>query len=276
MKFLIINSEMAQIEEISLNHLLTESSFRLAQQVWYGYGGIPLFRENLISLQEQAEVLRLPFPKALEDHREMFRITKRMLNKNRFYRSGYVHIQLFYKEGEVHTLITCNALREFTFPFSGSGLLAVFSQHKKQSGNRLNRFPFFSEMLWRAGLAEIHESQCQQAIFLNENNLLCEGVQANLFLVKADQLITPALTSGCYEDVLRPVILSAAKEAGLRMSERSRTEKMEIFETDEVFTASESRGIEWILGVENKRFLHRASKIIHDKVSNRLQEKVTR
>lgn len=272
MKFLITNGEIAPSGDVNLNHVLTPSFFRLSQQAWYGYGGIPLLSENLTSLQEKAEALRLPFPEPLRDHREMFRLTKRMLNKNRYYRSGYVHVQLFYTAGEVHTLISCNAFKEFHFPFSEAGILAAFSQQKKQAENRFSRFSFFNEMLWQTGLAELHESPCKQAIFLNEDEMLCEGIQTNLYLVRANELITPALSSGCFKDLMRPLILSAAEESGLRVNERDRIAKMEIFESDEVFMASEARGIEWILGVENKRFLQRVAKVIHEKVCNRLQE----
>lgn len=264
MEFLIANGKVAETGEISLNSFLTEPSFRLSQKVWYGYGGIPFFAENLEQIKSQANVLQLPVPKEFENRRELFRITKRMLNKNKFYRSGYVHFQVFWTANEVQTLITANTFEVFDFPFTETGLLVTVSNLKKNSQNQHNRFPFFNAMLWQAGLAEIRQMPFHQIFFLNENNSVCESAGANIFYVKGNNLITPALSTGCYEDVLRPHILELARPAGLTVTETNRLEKMEMVEADELFLASEAGGIQWVLGIENKRFLHYYSKKIYD------------
>jgi branched-subunit amino acid aminotransferase/4-amino-4-deoxychorismate lyase len=271
MEFLISNSKIIGKDEINLNHILTESTFSFSQKVWYGYGDIPLFAENLEQIKVQAEALKLNLPKEFENRRELQRLTKRMLNKNKFYRSGYIDFQFFWTKNQVHTLITANACQEFDFPFSENGLLATFSIQKKLSQNPFNRFPFFNKMLWAAGIAEIQRSSFQQIIFLNENNSLCEFAFANIFLVKGKELLTPALSTGCYNDILRPHVLETAKLAGLQVLERSRIEESKIFEMDEIFLASENRGFQWILGIGNKRFLHHYSKKIHEVLLKKLK-----
>ncbi len=264
MEFLIANGVVAGKEEINLNYFLTESSFRLSQKMWYGYGGIPFFAENMEQVKSQLEALHLPLPKDFENWRELFRLTKRMLNKNKFYRSGYVHFQLFWIENEVQTLITANAFREFDFPFYEPGLLVTTSSLIKNSQNPFNRFPFFNEMFWQAGLAEIRQSPYQQILFLNENKTVCESANANIYLVKENRMFTPALSTGCYEDVLRIFILEAAKQLKMQIAEINEIKETDIFQTDELFVASELFGVKWILGIENKRFLHYFSKKIYE------------
>jgi hypothetical protein len=273
MRYLIANGRIADVKEINLNHLLTDASFRLTQKIWYGYGGIPLFDENLEQLNHQVEVHRLSSPAILNNRSELFRLTKRMLNKNRFYRSGYIHIQLFWLSGKAHTLITCNAREGFDFPFTENGILVAFASQKILSANTFNRFPCYNEMIWQAGLSAIQGSPLLQMIFLNEKDSLCECAHANLFLIKGDKMLTPALSTGCYEDVLRSCILEAANQAGLDVAETDPLGKTEIFDMDEVFIASEARGIQWILGLENKRFLRYYSGIIHERIIFGLKEK---
>lgn len=271
MEFLIANGKVAGTGEINLNSFLTKQSFRLSQKVWFGYGGIPLFTENMEQIKNQADILQLSVPKEFENRRELFRITKRMLNKNKFYRSGYIHFQVFWTEKRVQTLITADAFEVFDFPFAETGLLVTISSHIKNSQNKLNRFPFFNEMLWQAGLAEIRQMPYQQILFLNENNSVCESSGANIFYVKGNNLTTPALVTGCYEDVLRPHVMELAELAGLTVTETNRLKKMEMVEADEIFLASEAGGIQWILGIENKRFLHYYSKKIYDLLCARLK-----
>lgn len=276
MEFLIANGTVAKTDEINLNHLLTESSFRLSQKMWYGYGGIPFFSENMEQIKSQVEALKLPFPKEFENRRELFRITKRMLNKNKFYRSGHVHFQLFWKENEVNTLIAANAFENFDFPFSESGLLVTVSNLRKNSQNPFNRFPFFNEMIWQAGLAEIRQSPYQQVLFLNENLSVCESAHANIFLIKGNELFTPALSTGCCEDVIRIYILEAAKQLRLQIAEINEIKETDILQMDELFVASELYGIKWILGIENKRFLHHFSKRIHEKLIEKMSFRATK
>lgn len=271
MEYLVANGKIARSDEINLNHLLTKSSFRLSQKVWYGYGGIPFFSENMEQIKHQAETLQLLFPKEFENRRELFRITKRMLNKNKFYRSGYVHFQLFWNGKQPQTLITANAFEEFDFPFTATGILATFSIQRKQSQNPFNRFPFYNEILWQTGLSEIQQSPFQQVIFMNENHSACECAFANLFLVKGNDLLTPAVSAGCYEDVLRNHVLNAAKNAGFQVSEINSIDAPKILEMDEIFAASECKGFQWFLGIENKRFLHSGSKKIYDLLLAKLQ-----
>lgn len=275
MEFLISNGKVTGKDEINLNHLLTESLFKLSQKVWYGHGSIPLLAENIEQIKNQAEALQLPFPKELENQRELFRITKRMLNKNKFYRSGYVHFQLFWNENQVQTLITANAFEEFNFPQNNSGLLVSFSGQKKHTQNTCNQFPFFNAIIWETGRGEIRETPFQQVIFLNEKNAICEGIGANIFLIKENELLTPALSSGCYEDVLRPILLETSINSGLKVNESATVEKSVLFEMDEIFFASEAKGIHWVLGIENKRYLHFYSKKIAEKIDDFLKQRTS-
>ncbi len=271
-KFILVNGKMTETDGINPDMVFLDASFRLSQKMWYGFGGIPLFYENLELLKTQAEVLKLPFPAEFENERELFRLTKRMLNKNKFYRSGNIHFQLFWNNESVHTLITCNAFENFDFPVSKEGLLVTFSKQKKNSGNTLSRFAFFNEGLWQAGLAEIRDTYFQQVIFLNEKDAICECARANIFMVKGNELFTPSSEAGSYIDVLKPLILDTATQSGLNVTERKKSTIPELWEMDEIFIASEILGFQWIMGIENKRFLHHYSGIIYQKLNERLSQ----
>ncbi len=270
MDFLIVNGKVCGISEVVLNSFCLNSVKKLNQKVWYGYGGIPFFNENIEQLKKQAEALKIPFPPEFKNRRELFRLTKRMLNKNKFYRSGYITFQIFQNENSIQTLVLSNAFQEFDFPFDSNGLLADFSVQKKQLNNPFSVFPVYNEQLWQAGLAEINETPFQQIIFTNTENSVCEGIHANIFMIKENNLYTPDLSSGCYEDVLRKVIIDFAKDVGLNTFEKINFEKNEIFEMDEVFFVSESNEFKWVLGIENKRFFLNYSKKIYDLLIRKL------
>jgi hypothetical protein len=50
--------------------------------------------------------------------------------------------------------------------------------------------------------------------------------------------------------------------------------KEDVLQMNEIFIAGEEYGIQWLLGVENKRYVHRYSAIIHEKLNDYLKKKV--
>lgn len=272
MKFLIVNGEVVELAETHLLQIQTDFSFRLSQKTWYGFGGIPLLRENLDQIKNQVLILKLSFPKDLENYRETFRLIKRMLNKNKFYRSGQIHIQILWNKNEVQTLISCNSFSMFDFPFSEDGLLTTFSKQRKNSGNTVNLYPFFNQMIWEISLAEIRHTLFQQVIVLNEKNEVCESAFANIFLIKGNKLFSPPPKTGSYSDILKPYVLETASGFGLKIYHEPIIEQS-LPEMDEIFIVSELTGFQWILGINNKRFINQNSEGIYKKLNEFLKQK---
>jgi branched-chain amino acid aminotransferase len=275
MDFLIYNNKIVQKEEINLSKFLYENSFSLKQKIWYGFGGIPLFTENIRLIEKQAEALKLPLPEFFKNKREFFRITKRMLNKNKFYRSGLIKIYLFWQNKKVETLITSSAFSFFDFPFSEEGILITSSNHKKHSQNSLNQFAIYNDMAWKTTLRDLTGTYYKNAVITNEKNAVCECPFSNIFFLKGNEIMTPALTTGCYDDILRSTVLKMTKSLKLIPVESDNIQLSDLPKMDEIFLASEQNGIQWVLGFENKRFLHRHSSNIHEKLNEFLKTKST-
>ncbi len=275
MDFLIINGEVVSKNEANLTEFVWNEPFILAQKVWFGFGGIPHFQANLESIKKQLKTLNLPLPDLFKNERELFRLTKRILNKNKFYRSGLVNYQFFISNKNINYLITNDAFEGFNFPFGEQGLLVNFSAVKKNSTFKLGRFKYHNNNLWNAAKADAQNLKLGGSILLNEKENICEGIASNLFLIKDGVLITPSLETGCYEDILRPVILKLAKNLDLKTIEVPEIAKEHILEMDEVFFASEEHGIQWVLGVDKKRFVHEYSEKIYYELNDYLKSKVS-
>lgn len=274
MDFIIVNGQVVSAPEINLTRIYRENTCYLSGQTWFGYGGIPLLNENVDRLMEQIEKLQLPVPPVLEDKRELFRITKRMLNKNKFYRSGLVNIELFWDKNEMNSVITSKPSLHFEFPFNEQGILVNFSDHKIFSGNSFNRFSFFHAPQWKSTERDIQNSPFANSIILNEKDAVCECLRSNIYLVKDTRLLTPSGWSGAYIDIIRSSVLKLADDIGLKVHEQTLIKTDELAEMDEIFIAGEETGFHWILGVENKRYIHHYADIIHKELNEKLREKV--
>ncbi len=274
MNFLVINGEITRKEDANLTHLFWDEPFVLAQKIWFGFGGIPLFNKNIDFLTQQLEVFQIKAPAFLKNRRELFRITKRMLNKNKFYRSGIITIQLFITGSGVEYVITPVAYPEFDFPIQEKGLLVNFSESKRRPENVLNRHLFYNKTNWKIKQYQLRGSGFQNSILISRDGMVCEGIESNIFMIKDRVLIVPSLDSGSFEDTIRETAIETAKLTGLKIAELPNIKKEHVLEMNELFFASEEFGIQWILGVESKRFVHEVTKQIHKKLNEVLKGKV--
>jgi branched-subunit amino acid aminotransferase/4-amino-4-deoxychorismate lyase len=271
--FLILNGKIIGSEDIHGIYFPNEPTIKLCQKIWFGFGGIPLFSENLKLLKQQVKELKLIFPDELENEREQFRLVKRMLNKNKFYQSGYIWVQLIYSDGNTLNSLKSSSIKGFNFPASDDNLLINFSSLRKNSQNFPNRYAFFNEKLWDVARAEIKDTSFEQSILLNENGFVCEAIGSNIFMLKGNEFITPSLTTGCYDDPLRKIVFKAAEKAGLIIKEAGSLGQNDLSEMDEVFLASEQNGFQWVKGIGQKRFFRTRAQVLYSFLNELLQKK---
>jgi len=81
---------------------------------------------------------------------------------------------------------------------------------------------------------EANTTGTDEAICLNKEGFVCEGVGENLFIVKDGVIVTPPVSSGALDGITRRVVIGLAEELGYRVTERNITPN-EMFNADEVF-----------------------------------------
>jgi len=81
---------------------------------------------------------------------------------------------------------------------------------------------------------EANNAGCEEAILLNAEGFVAECTGDNVFIVKANQLMTPPLSAGALYGITRGVVMELAAESGLKVSEPNLT-RYDLFNADECF-----------------------------------------
>ncbi len=117
-------------------------------------------------------------------------------------------------------------------------------------------------------LAGVFKNQhaLDEVIILNQNGFLCEAVSSNVFVVYDKKLYTPALNEGCIAGVMRSVVMQLAKENDITLIEAQINPEI-LNEADEVFLTNASRGIQWVMGYNNKRYFNKVSRFLIEKLN---------
>ncbi len=102
-----------------------------------------------------------------------------------------------------------------------------------KSSNLLNNF-----LAWR----EAHGLAAYEPILLNDRERLAEGASSNLFLVRANRLLTPPLSEGLLEGITRGLVLDLARSDGIETSEET-LQADDLRHADEAFLTSTLKGV---------------------------------
>ena len=86
------------------------------------------------------------------------------------------------------------------------------------------------------------ENFLDNCILLNNDKMVCEFINANLFLIKDGCAITPDLKSGCLNGVMRKNIIRILKKNNIEIVERS-INSYEMIDSDEIFGCNSIQGI---------------------------------
>lgn len=271
MSFVVHNGKVLSREQVQLGPEVWESLHPIVNKCWYGHGSIPLFMECIEIINRQLEILQIPRPPVLNNSRELFRITKRMLNKNKYYRSGLVNIQLYPIQGDLEFIIHATASREFDFPINEKDNILVPVSLRKNRLGTIGQYPHFNQSIWEVAGAGTKEGQ--KAFLMNELGNICEGVASNLFFIQNSKLSSPSLQTGCYADPLRDIVIAAAELLGIPFQESDQISMEVLPEMDEIFLASEAGGIEPVLGFYQRRYLSHQTVKLHSRINDLLKEK---
>ncbi len=110
------------------------------------------------------------------------------------------------------------------------------------------------------------------AFILNQTGFLCESISSNIFIKYNGTLYTPALSEGCIKGVMRQVVIELALKNSMEIVEAQINPQV-LNEADEVFLTNASRGIQWVLGFNRKRYFYEVSKLLSQKLNEQINKR---
>lgn len=123
---------------------------------------------------------------------------------------------------------------------------------RQNENSSLARVKSTNYLFYQLAYLEAENKGFDEAIILNNAGYIAEASRANLFMVKNNELFTPALECGCLEGITRKVILGLARRNNIEVSE-GKFNLQNLYEADEAFLTNSLMGIMPVKSVENLR-----------------------
>ncbi|WP_396152254.1 aminotransferase class IV [Flavobacterium sp.] len=111
------------------------------------------------------------------------------------------------------------------------------------------------------------ENGYQNCLLLNEEKNVVEALNGNLFMISGNRLVTPPLSEGCLNGIMRKQVLALAKKTvGLEVIEEP-ISPFDLQKADELFITNVIQGIQPITKYRKKDFTIYWSKILLEKIN---------
>ena len=120
-----------------------------------------------------------------------------------------------------------------------------------------------NKMIHVTGSIYAKENDLDNCILLNDSKNVVEALQGNLFMRMGNTLITPPISEGCLNGIMRKQILSfAKKETNLEVVEQV-VSPFDLQKADELFVTNVIRGIQPITKYRKKEFEQDTAKVLN-------------
>jgi len=116
------------------------------------------------------------------------------------------------------------------------------------------------------------ENGFQNCLLLNEEKNVVEALQGNIFMLMDGKLITPPITDGCLNGIMRKKIISLAKSIeNIEMIEAS-ISPFDLQKAEELFTTNVIKGIQPVTKYRKKEYTTNLAKQLTEKLNVLIKE----
>ncbi len=93
-----------------------------------------------------------------------------------------------------------------------------------------------------------------EALILSPEGRVLEAASSNLFMIRRNEILTPPVTDGCVDGVMRGVILDLAKDKGWKVRESYSPFPEELKDAEELLLSNAVQGIRPVLAFRGQRY----------------------
>ncbi|HLG34194.1 MAG TPA: aminotransferase class IV [Bacteroidia bacterium] len=194
-----------------------------------------------------------------------------LIQANRIRQSARIRVEVFRNGEGTYTpdtdessfLITVGELEDENFALNKEGLrIEVFPDLKKQF-NVFSKYKTANSLLFVMAGLFMKKNNLDDCIILNESGNVCEANGSNIFMLKDGLIITPPLTDGCIDGVMRKNLFRILESENIQFAEQS-IQPNALLTAEEIFFTNVSKGIRWVGAFKQKRFFNKFSQSLCD------------
>ena len=108
------------------------------------------------------------------------------------------------------------------------------------------------------------ENEYQNCILINENKEVVEAINANIFLIRGNEILTPWLESGCINGIVRKKLIETLRKQDLFSVSETQISPFDLLKVDEVFLTNSVTEIQIVDRYRKKHYSRKKSVMIKE------------
>ena len=272
---------------INFNGVLQDSELQLSvnnRSFLYGDGvfetlkivnnKILFFEDHYFRLMASMRIIRMQIPMnfTLEYLEEQI---LNLVNANNIQNSARVRLTVYRNEGgfysptdnSVSFIINAFELKSKTYQFEDKSFEVdlykdfVISKHLLSSLKTTNKIINVTASIYA------NENNLDSCLLINEEKNVVEATNGNIFMLMANKLITPPISEGCLNGIIRKQIINLAKQFGTIEVIEKEISPFDLQKADELFLTNVIIGIQPITKYRKKEFDNKLSSVLLKKLN---------
>ena len=224
--------------------------------------------KHLEILIQNANLLKIKLPEYLNAGFVTAQISG-LLTRNKLFQAANVTLTLArnHETGATETIITSQPAGPGPYELNSKGLLIdVFDEAyvTVHSPYQLNQFCQLVNGMAKSVAAS---RKLDDMLLLTDMGFIVSATDTAVAIVQNGKILTPPLEIGAHLDVMRSVLANAAELAGYHIDDEALIMQEDINEADEIFLFSTAKGLQWVAGYRNHRYIHKVSSALNNAVN---------
>ena len=228
-----------------------------------------LLDKHLEILTQNANILKFKLPDYFNIGFVSAQISG-LLTRNKLFQAANVRLTLTRnpESGATETIITSHEAGPGPYELNRKGLLIdVFDEAyvTVHSPYQLNQFCQLVNGMAKSAAAS---RKFDDMLLLTDMGFIVSATDTAVAVVQNGKILTPPLEIGARLDVMRNVLANAAELAGYHIDDEALIMQEDINEADEIFLFSTAKGLQWVAGYRNHRYIHKVSSALNEAVNH--------
>ncbi len=156
---------------------------------------------------------------------------------------------------EVEYFIEVYPLDNNQFELNAKGKEVDIYMDLKKAKTPLSNFKTKNGLVYIMAAITAREKGLDDYLITNNNGVILESTNSNLFVVSNGVLYTPGLEEGCLAGTMRMQIINLALENNIKVYECNILPQ-NLLVADEIFLTNAIQGISWVSGYRTKRYFN--------------------
>lgn len=232
-----------------------QNCFLFSEKIRAIRNSFPFFQETLDLLLLKFRILNQSIPDfmAANGH-ELKRQMERLLVKNKLFKSAIIELSFFRNGADTDYFLSARGFESTTFELNTKGLIVEAFDKINKAVSDFSNLALGSESVWQIAKLHLSFSVVDEFLIFNSEQKIIEGIGKKLLLVTGNKLQGVSHSAGAYMDVTSPIIPEIAQKIELDYSECDGFTIEELLQADELFFIDALHGVQWILGLGDKRY----------------------